>query len=363
MLSNLTSTFLSTLAPGLARQASPLLGEQEGATREAINTIVPATIGTLAQAANQPDAANRIYGLVNDPDVPTGVDGGHAWIQSQMEDKSALFRRGEALTTGLFGPRTAGFTEAVAARSGLSVASATKLIPLVVPFILGYLKGIVRERRLDAVGFATFLGAERNNLAQDVDPRVATALGLERMRPARRAPVGRRNPAVFLAPLAGALLLFIGVRNCHKQHHVGTAQTTGGVVQQTETTPPAEEASPAAGTGPVTAQAPANEPTSVFFEVNKFNLNQDANGAIEKAAEEYRANPKMKLLIAGYTDRTGSLDHNNELARNRAKEVRVGLVARGVPESAIIMSEPRMVMVGAPGDDQRARRVDIFLTK
>ncbi|MGA8053220.1 MAG: OmpA family protein, partial [Burkholderiales bacterium] len=64
------------------------------------------------------------------------------------------------------------------------------------------------------------------------------------------------------------------------------------------------------------------------------------------------------VVVTGYTDRTGDLASNEELARNRAKAVKDALVAAGVAETRITLAKPVFVEIGA-GKDAEARRVEI----
>jgi hypothetical protein len=67
----------------------------------------------------------------------------------------------------------------------------------------------------------------------------------------------------------------------------------------------------------------------------------------------------LKVIITGYTDKTGDAAKNEELAKNRAAAVRDALKAGGVPEASIDMKPPLFVEAGAGGSEGEARRVEI----
>jgi hypothetical protein len=67
----------------------------------------------------------------------------------------------------------------------------------------------------------------------------------------------------------------------------------------------------------------------------------------------------VKVTVTGYTDRTGDLAQNQELARSRAAGVRDALKATGVAEASIEIKEPMLVEIGAAGADAQARHVEI----
>ena len=65
------------------------------------------------------------------------------------------------------------------------------------------------------------------------------------------------------------------------------------------------------------------------------------------------------MALTGYTDKTGDVAKNEELAKSRATAVRDALKAAGVAEASIEMKAPMFVEVGAGGSDAEARRVEI----
>jgi outer membrane protein OmpA-like peptidoglycan-associated protein len=65
------------------------------------------------------------------------------------------------------------------------------------------------------------------------------------------------------------------------------------------------------------------------------------------------------VALTGYTDKTGDVAKNEELAKSRASAVRDALKAAGVAEASVEMKPPMFVEVGAGGSDAEARRVEI----
>ena len=78
---------------------------------------------------------------------------------------------------------------------------------------------------------------------------------------------------------------------------------------------------------------------------------------MKAVAEFIAAKPDAKVDITGYTDQSGSLDKNLELAKERAKAVRDALKGAGIAEDRIHMKKPEAVSGG--GDNKEARRVEI----
>jgi cytochrome c oxidase cbb3-type subunit 2 len=106
------------------------------------------------------------------------------------------------------------------------------------------------------------------------------------------------------------------------------------------------------------APAPVAEALGkVFFEVGSSALPADAAAAVNAAAEFLKSKADTKLDVTGYTDKSGDVEKNLDLAKERAKAVREALKAAGVPEDRINMKPP--VSITGSGDNAEARRVEL----
>ena len=107
----------------------------------------------------------------------------------------------------------------------------------------------------------------------------------------------------------------------------------------------------------VAAAQAADALGKVFFEVGSSALPADATAAVNAAAEFLKGKADAKLDLTGYTDKSGDVEKNLELAKERAKAVREALKAAGVPEDRINMKPP--VSITGSGDNAEARRVEL----
>jgi outer membrane protein OmpA-like peptidoglycan-associated protein len=122
------------------------------------------------------------------------------------------------------------------------------------------------------------------------------------------------------------------------------------------TTPPATVPTASApATAPVAA---AGFPAKVYFDTGSAAISSDGGKTIAAAAEAIKKD-SLKVALTGYTDKTGDIAKNEELAKSRAVAVRDALKAAGVSETTIEMRAPMFVEVGAGGSDAEARRVEI----
>jgi outer membrane protein OmpA-like peptidoglycan-associated protein len=130
-------------------------------------------------------------------------------------------------------------------------------------------------------------------------------------------------------------------------------------MNRTAETPPAPKlAAPAATTAPAPAAAAVGFPAKVYFDTGSAAIGANGNATIAAAADAIKKDT-LKVAVTGYTDKTGDVAKNEELAKNRAMAVRDALKAAGVAETSIEMRPPIFVEAGPAGADAEARRVDI----
>jgi OmpA-OmpF porin, OOP family len=64
----------------------------------------------------------------------------------------------------------------------------------------------------------------------------------------------------------------------------------------------------------------------IYFDVDKANLKPESKGTLDEVAKLLKADPTLKLEVAGHTDNTGSAAHNMQLSSERAAAVVNALV-------------------------------------
>ena len=132
--------------PDVVHRASSLVGEPESSTRSALNAAVPSVLSGLVNTVSSREGADSVSALIR--------DGGYGAV---TESASSLFSGGSAtnnmmgagqqLLGKIFGSKSSSVADLVAKSSGVSSASATKLLSLAAPLTLGVLgKGKSRAR-------------------------------------------------------------------------------------------------------------------------------------------------------------------------------------------------------------------------
>jgi cytochrome c oxidase subunit II len=126
----------------------------------------------------------------------------------------------------------------------------------------------------------------------------------------------------------------------------------GAAVAETATAAPAAAASASAAVA-----ATSGLPAKLYFAVGKQEIDGDAKKVLDGVIALLKGETASKVALTGYTDKTGNLEKNLELAKERAKTVREALKAAGISEDRIEMKKPESVTGAA--DNKEARRVEI----
>ena len=139
-----------------------------------------------------------------------------------------------------------------------------------------------------------------------------------------------------------------------------SSSTTVGTTAPASVTAPAPTVTAAAALPGAAATPSATikpETLKVYFGTASVELPQSAADGIKPFVTYAQSSPNTKLQISGFHDKTGSVEQNAELSKNRAKALREALITAGVPQDRIVLLKPTQSTGG--GDDKEARRVEL----
>ena len=385
MAVNLLDLVKQGLPSNFADMAGKFLGESPSTTQTALSSALPALLASIARQGATPSGAQGLLSLLNNPAVSTGVLGNIGGLFSGGgQQATSTMSAGSGLLTSLLGDKAGGLASTLASVAGLkSSQSATNLLALVVPLVLGFIKKFVGDNGLNANGLSTLLGSQGSFLQGTLDSRLTSALGFASPAAMLGSLASKAGDAM---PAAGSAAAITAQRAGAVASDVAAdaARGAGGFMRwlpwliaaavalfllsrlSSCGEQPAEKAvvaPPAPPPAVVTAPAPAAPamvaaglPTKIYFEVGQAALGDDAKKAIASAVDAIKKD-SAKVDITGYTDKTGDPAANETLAKNRAVAVRDALTAAGVSEASISMKPPFFVTGAA--NDADARRVDI----
>ena len=127
--------------------------------------------------------------------------------------------------------------------------------------------------------------------------------------------------------------------------------------------PPASSAGPAASSAEYFNQLVGN---SVYFELDKYELNNSAEITLRGQASWLNQNPSRNIVVEGHCDERGTREYNLGLGERRANAVRDYLTSLGVAPSrirTISYGKERPVCVGSNEDCWSKNRRSVSVVK
>jgi OOP family OmpA-OmpF porin len=350
---DLLDSLSSILGSPITRQLSTFFGDSEENTRSGLRSSFSTLLAAVMHKSTLPGGASELFRTVTSSNVdgalstrlPSLLDN-HGSLQSTLQN-------GESMLSSIFGSRAGGVTHAVSEVAGIKPATATGLLAMAAPLLLGAVKKLVTQGGLDAGGLSSLLFRQSDSLQKaGLDSRITSAMGfsslqsmLEPVAASARATGSEARmqsasgPASYAVPVrrkrerswlpwvvaVAALVVVLGIL---------TSRLGGRSVTQTAST-----------------TATTGIPATVYFAVGQSDLDEDGRRAVVAAANSVKTSD-VPIAVTGYADPSGNPDQNLGLAKNRAAAVRDALVQEGVPESRVMMTPP-----------DEARRVEITLAE
>lgn len=358
----------SHLTPDVVRNASSLTGESESSTRQTLNAAAPSVLSGLTNMVSSREGAGNLTNMIRSGSFGSAVDN----VGSLFAGGSAttnMLNTGQQLLGKIFGGKSSAVNDAVARTGGVSGDSASKLMALAAPLVLGVLGKRATENKLDSSGLANALLSEKSDIVAAAPSGLSQLLGsgpsvvasnvtreTELSSPTRLEHFAERTEDVpsggmrwlplAIAALVGLGLLFF-LRG--RTPNVGDTATQGinaaKNAVESISLPGGTSLSVAPGSinyelahflGDSSAQAPK---TFIFdnlnFETAGTQLTPDSSPTVNNLAAILKAYPNVQVLLVGYTDNTGAPEANQTLSLNRANAVKGLLTNQGVEASRI----------------------------
>ena len=178
MTTNLLDLIKQGLPANFSDVASKVVGESPGATQTALTAALPALVGAIAQKGATAEGAQSLLSLLDNPAVSTGALANLSGLLDGGQDGAALTSGGSGLLGSLLGDKAGALAGTLASVAGLrNSQSASSLLALLAPIVLGFIKKFVGEKGLGASGLASLLAGQGPFLQGALDRRLTSALG------------------------------------------------------------------------------------------------------------------------------------------------------------------------------------------
>ncbi len=175
---NILSLIQNQLSPQTIQQLSSSLGESPEGTKSALSTALPALLGSLLGKANaSPNGATDIFNLLKSGQSTGG------WPESVNDaanglNKGALPVAHQSLLTSLLGSRLGPVADFISSRFGIREGSATSLLGMAAPLLLGTLGKQMSSQGIGASGLGDLLRSQTPYLKEMLPAGLANTLGI-----------------------------------------------------------------------------------------------------------------------------------------------------------------------------------------
>ena len=376
---NLLDTIKSQIGSELIEKAANFVGEEGSVTKKTLELIMPALLGGITQQAKEPNAAAALLSNFKEGghdgsifDTVGNLLGGGSATQGFMDS-------GEAIVNGLFGNKTSGIVDWIAAFTGIKTGSASGLMSMVAPLVMGAIGKQVVGGNLGISGLTSLLESQSGIIKKALPAGLSSVLGL--------TDLAKGGPSVFstqkaIPPpesafqamseksfmdkiLPWAIMLvagFIGMmflRTCKSVTPEPPAivtvpetipATTPSNLADTVTVIKLPEGDIKVETGSfldlLNKEATDNSLDStkaltfdnVNFATNSAVLTDSSKTQLSDLVKIMKAYPKVGIKIEGHTDSIGNAQSNKKLSLNRATSVMQFLQTNGVDATRLSVS-------------------------
>jgi OmpA-OmpF porin, OOP family len=178
MAVNLMDLAKATLTPDVIQKVSALIGESPASTQKAVDNAIPSVLaGLLNFASSNPEGPARLISLLTQGNY-TNLLGNLSGLLSGGSATQDVLKTGNDLLGIIFGGRLGALTDLVANSSGIKSTSASSLLSLIAPLLLGLIGRETASQGLNASSLISLLLGQKDLIARAAPAGLAGILGL-----------------------------------------------------------------------------------------------------------------------------------------------------------------------------------------
>lgn len=208
---NLFGELKELLLGDVANKAANLLGEKEDKVKTAIEGLIPTFVGGLMKRASNEAGATTLMNVVKKGNHDGSIIEQIGNLVNNKDSFAQVVEKGNGLVSMLLPDKKSSIATMISQFAGVRNSSATSLLSIVAPIVVGKLGKMVTTQNLDKAGLANTLLDQRSILLDETPENLQTkmidVLGLstflsEEIKPVQFAPGGIKANGVPTPPVS-----------------------------------------------------------------------------------------------------------------------------------------------------------------
>src|SRR5215813_4874733 len=177
MATNLLATLMNYFTPEVLQQLSGLTGESPANTQRAVEGAIPTLLAGVTNFSASGDGATQLANLLsqgNYESLLTNVSG----LLSGGDATQNLITSGQNILRTLFDGKLSAVTDLIANSSGIKSTSASSLLSIAAPLLLGVLGKEKAAQGLGVTGLTRLLLGQKDQITRLAPTGLASIFGL-----------------------------------------------------------------------------------------------------------------------------------------------------------------------------------------
>ena len=393
MATNIFESLKSEFSDEIIGQLGKFVGEDSSKTKSALSPVFAALLGGLASKSSTTQGSTDIMNMITEGGFGADTLKGLSNAFAGGDATKNLLQVGTNFLSRIFGDKVSQVVDWICSSSGVGKSSASSLLGLVVPAVLGFLGKEVKGSNLSASGLTNLLSGQADFLKNAAPAGLAGVLGLSNLADLSKSDfsgvvansVQKKSsiwkwllPLLIIAAIVLLLLRMCSVSPVEKAaEKAGKVSEMLGKYLMVKLPNGVEINVPEFGVEKKLIafiedkSRPVDKKTwfsfdRLEFETGSAKLKPSSMEQLKNIAEIMKAYPQVTLKIGGYTDNTGAADVNLKLSQQRAANTMDEIIKSGIDAKRLEAEgygEQYPVADNATEEGRaKNRRIDILVT-
>jgi outer membrane protein OmpA-like peptidoglycan-associated protein len=348
---NIINLLQSQLSPQTVGQISNAVGESPESTKSALGTAFPALLASLVgKVTSSQGGATELFNMIQQGHSQGGWSDSIGNVLNSLGGGTVPAAH-QSVLSSILGSKLGPVADFIASRCGIRSGSATSLLGMAAPFLMGTISKVVSSQGLGASGLGQLLRSQTQHLKDALPAGLANTLGVSNLLSGASdtARVVETIPAQIAGAARGAGVLkwawvpvLIALVAWFFAHQHRSEAEKGGTADTTVTSTGREAWNPApsglsltpGGVADNLSRAISSGDWNKTIDLQGFNLDSpsgltaSAKSQISEIGSVLNASPDMKVQITGFGE-------TEQAGQGKANAIKNALTAIGVGDNRI----------------------------